>query len=725
MKLFLITILLAAFVFPVALIGQEQIEITVPAGFSLISSNIHLPLEFFARNEGPDVRRMFAQFGPENNMNPMILLSNESGNFYTPRQRFCNILFWNETEGYAIEMTQERVIQWEGDRLGADLEFTISPRWNIIAYMPTYELEASAPDFRVLSPVIDGILCAIDGDGGFMIPGFEFSNMAPWRPGRGYYVNANQEVDMQYPEPANNDDPLWRPLVGDHWQLAPVSKYIQPLLINEITDGEPLDGDMMAAFSANGLMVGCGTVQDGKCGIALWGDNPNTQQVDGLRANEDYTLQYWIPEQDREIDVEIIEILQGDDAFISFNASVVRVSADLGERIQRRGVQLEAGWNLISINFTPDQEFFREENPGPDVPLMFEQLRREGGAHHIIRIVDGGGHFYSPANNFCNIPYWPLQEGLWVFIDEAGNPEWASQPRDPHEEITLDAGWNTVAFLPEEPLDASAPDFYVIAPILDAVVVAKNDEGQFMFPARRFSNMAPWEPGEGYQVRTNREIAFVYPDPQNRGAATTPILAGTHWAFEPVGQKNMSLLITDVTGVTIEPGDQIASFDMKGLLVGVGGVSDGMVGLAVWGNDEATSKNGLSAGESFDLRLWQESLGAETPLKLSISPVYKSDDVLVASARTVEAPVSPVYLSVSPNPFNAAAEVKFVMPHAGKATLGVYDLQGSLVANLKNEFLKAGNYTAVWNASASPSGIYLIKLETPAGSNATRCVLIK
>ena len=63
-----------------------------------------------------------------------------------------------------------------------------------------------------------------------------------------------------------------------------------------------------------------------------------------------------------------------------------------------------------------------------------------------------------------------------------------------------------------------------------------------------------------------------------------------------------------------------------------------------------------------------------------------------------------------PNPFNPITNIRFGLPKASDVKLIVYDISGRKFAVPVNETLNAGEYSADWDASNYPSGIYLYKL---------------
>lgn len=76
-----------------------------------------------------------------------------------------------------------------------------------------------------------------------------------------------------------------------------------------------------------------------------------------------------------------------------------------------------------------------------------------------------------------------------------------------------------------------------------------------------------------------------------------------------------------------------------------------------------------------------------------------------------------------PNPFNPTTTIRFSVPTSGNVLLHVYDVLGQEVATLVNETMQPGAYEITWNATNSPSGIYLYRLQ--AGTlNATRKMIL-
>ncbi|MFH1741950.1 MAG: T9SS type A sorting domain-containing protein [bacterium] len=78
-----------------------------------------------------------------------------------------------------------------------------------------------------------------------------------------------------------------------------------------------------------------------------------------------------------------------------------------------------------------------------------------------------------------------------------------------------------------------------------------------------------------------------------------------------------------------------------------------------------------------------------------------------------------------PNPFNASATIAFTLPASSQVQLSVFDVLGREQAQLINTALEAGNHELIWQPSALPSGVYLIRLETTLGTRIQKAILLK
>ncbi len=75
-------------------------------------------------------------------------------------------------------------------------------------------------------------------------------------------------------------------------------------------------------------------------------------------------------------------------------------------------------------------------------------------------------------------------------------------------------------------------------------------------------------------------------------------------------------------------------------------------------------------------------------------------------------PTTAMLDAVYPNPARDIATIGFAMPEASEVYLAVYDVLGRQVAMLSDGMVEAGNHTVIFDGSALPSGVYVVRMST-------------
>jgi len=78
-----------------------------------------------------------------------------------------------------------------------------------------------------------------------------------------------------------------------------------------------------------------------------------------------------------------------------------------------------------------------------------------------------------------------------------------------------------------------------------------------------------------------------------------------------------------------------------------------------------------------------------------------------------------------PNPFNPSTLIAYDIPAAGRVTLGVFNLLGQRVATLVDAVQAAGTHEVRFDASGLPSGMYVCRITTGAGSLARGMTVVR
>lgn len=98
-------------------------------------------------------------------------------------------------------------------------------------------------------------------------------------------------------------------------------------------------------------------------------------------------------------------------------------------------------------------------------------------------------------------------------------------------------------------------------------------------------------------------------------------------------------------------------------------------------------------------------------------------------SQEIEADVtSPIIFELSqnyPNPFNPVTIIKYQLPVDEFVSLKVYDVLGSEIKTLINEFKQSGYHQVEFNASGIPSGVYFYKIQAGNFSSVKKMILAR
>jgi hypothetical protein len=101
------------------------------------------------------------------------------------------------------------------------------------------------------------------------------------------------------------------------------------------------------------------------------------------------------------------------------------------------------------------------------------------------------------------------------------------------------------------------------------------------------------------------------------------------------------------------------------------------------------------------------------------------DSLTSVNFQSAEIPASFLLTQNFPNPFNGETNIIYSLPENRKIELTVYDILGTEIITLVNEFQVAGEYDVTWNGKNTygaqmPSGIYFYRISAYRGENGSK-----
>lgn len=387
----------------------------------------------------------------------------------------------------------------------------------------------------------------------------------------------------------------------------------------------------------------------------------------------------------------------------------IEVRVGPGDHDDRR-LALVSGWNLVSLNVEPDELDIR----GMMTPLVEADL--------LELIKDGSGRFYSPADDFNNIPGWTISEGYKMYLSGEANWNVEGTVIGSNEPLPLEEGWNMVAYFPQDPTEAPT----ALSRIRDELIIAKDINGRFYLPEFNFNNMIPMHEGAGYQLKVSEDVELIYRDVNQDNVVELAADEPEHYRFDSDFDRNMSvLLIGDGNFAEWEVG----IFSTSGELYGSGRFnSAGRCGIAVWGDDlSSTAVDGLNESEELSCRVWD----GQSEMSVRVEPIvgeaqFVTDGIFVGRINVDSfQPVEFGIESACPNPFNSSITLRYGLMDEGEVSLTIYDLSGREVKRLRSGYQTAGFQSFVWNADELPSGLYIARLEQGSQAASMKLTLLR
>ena len=356
----------------------------------------------------------------------------------------------------------------------------------------------------------------------------------------------------------------------------------------------------------------------------------------------------------------------------------------------------------------------------------------------IVLAGNDRGQFYYPEYNVDQIENLDITEGYQIILgsEGTGTLEVTGLPADPYQSILIEAGkLNMIPYLPQEPLLASE----VFGTFADQILLVKNDEGYFYSPDYEISDeLITLIPGEGYYVFLKEgveDIEFSYPEnalSRNEYTSTLEINRQEHrpdhYKVQNTG-LSQSILITSLKGI-VEVGDEMAAYS-NGQLVGAVKITDldfpvpliAVEGITNYGLDLP----GYIKGDLIELRLWSASQQRELRVIANFNePRYGMSPLSIGTAVVYSVIPSEYSLSQAyPNPFNPVTKMRYSLAGDGYVEMVIYNIAGQKVHTLLSSQKTAGYYSAIWDASSYPSGMYFVKLHAGTFIKTQKLMLVK
>lgn len=268
-----------SFVLPVSLdvLGaRRELSLMLESGWNMKSINVV-----------PDELNIQELLQPLVEAGVLVLIKNDAGEFYMPEFDVDQIGEWVIADGYLIYVTEAARLDFSGIVIMPDQPIALDEGWNMKAFYPRQPVDA----VTALSQIQDQLIIAKDGLGQFYMPEYDFSNMGFMTEGSGYLYKVRERVDLVYTVAEGNLDLIPPQIKPSHFRIHPASGSNMSVLA---LGGKALSGCELGVFNDEGLLLGAGVFDpQGRCGVAVWGEDPAGHVLSGARKGDHLQFVTW------------------------------------------------------------------------------------------------------------------------------------------------------------------------------------------------------------------------------------------------------------------------------------------------------------------------------------------------------------------------------------------------------------------------------------------------
>ena len=231
-------------------------------------------------NVHPPDLDMAAIFAPLLEDNLIIRIKDGRGRFWDIPRGYNNLRDWDITYGYKIRVAQFTSFEVSGAEADPETPIQLPVGWNLIPYLPQESITLEDG----FASIMDHLEIVKRDDGAFFLSRWNWDGIGILDPGEGYWIRLNHSATLTYPgeivdlQPSGRTPRMFTPSVSG----LDMSLYLEGLPPQT----------WVRIIAADGSVVGSGKADNcGRIGLPVWGDDPVTDEVEGLRENDDFHVE--------------------------------------------------------------------------------------------------------------------------------------------------------------------------------------------------------------------------------------------------------------------------------------------------------------------------------------------------------------------------------------------------------------------------------------------------
>ena len=276
--------------------NAKTIALRFPSGWNMFSYNVQ-PEDASASAILSDV------------LKNLVILKNGAGESFIPDFGIDQIGNLNFREGYLGYFSTNTSLEITGQFVDPQTPIELNSGWSMISYLP----DASMDVKQALQSIGTQLIIAKDGSGNSFIPDYGINQIGDMQSGSGYQVYLREKSILTYPAISSTAPSLASLNKAgsvnadvEHFEFSSVTgenaTIVVPTNANpRLADDTPLQsGDEIGVFTSAGICCGAVVWEGVNTAITVWGDDSQTDEVDGFKSGDTMYYRIWQKESDTE-----------------------------------------------------------------------------------------------------------------------------------------------------------------------------------------------------------------------------------------------------------------------------------------------------------------------------------------------------------------------------------------------------------------------------------------
>lgn len=219
-----------------------------------------------------------------------VIVRDDNSKIYIPSMGLNTIGDWDFEEGYRVYVTEACSLEVTGNEINPTTE-TLNLRmgWNQVGYTRNSDMDPVTAYASMLSDVV----IVRDENGNICLPAYNLNTIGDLQPGEGYDLYSATNRTFTYP--ANSA----KTYTSQNNYYTNKTTHFKPEFTRTANSSVLLihtdlpDNTEIAVVSENNRVLGAGLVRNNMAAITIWGDNDQTENIDGAKQEDNLYLKYF------------------------------------------------------------------------------------------------------------------------------------------------------------------------------------------------------------------------------------------------------------------------------------------------------------------------------------------------------------------------------------------------------------------------------------------------